>query len=65
MDCAVGAHRFLEGREEGLFAEVLEDLEALQLVLDGIVHLSETQFNAGSVQGVVELTDDIRCGHHP
>jgi hypothetical protein len=33
MGREVGAHRFAEGREEGLFAEAREEPEALQLVL--------------------------------
>jgi len=38
----VGAHRFIEGREEGLLAKAGEDPEALQLVFDRILHLGET-----------------------
>ena len=61
MGREVGAHRFAEGREEGLFAEAREESEALQLVLDRILHLGETQLDAGGVQGVVELADGIGC----
>ncbi len=57
MDSAVGAHRFSESREEGMFAEALEEPEAFQLVHDGILHLSKTQFDAGGVQCLVELAD--------
>ena len=62
MDRAVGAHRFAERREEGLFAEAREEPEALQLVLDRILHLGETQLDTGGVQGVVELADGIGRG---
>lgn len=33
MDRAVGAHRLVDGREEGLFAEAREKPEALELIL--------------------------------
>src|ERR1700739_2337828 len=62
MSCEVGAHRLVDGREEGLFSEAHEETEALELVFHRILHLSETQFDAGSVQGVVEFADDIGCG---
>ena len=51
MSREVGAYRFAEGREEGLFAEAREEPEALQLVLDRILHLGETQLDTGGVQG--------------
>ena len=61
MDREIGAHRFAESYEEGLFAEALEEPEAFQLVHDGILHLSKTQFDAGGVQGFVKLADSIGC----
>ena len=62
MSRKVGAHCFAEGREEGSFAEAREELEALQLVLDRILHLGETQFDTRGMQGIVELADGIGCG---
>jgi hypothetical protein len=43
----VGAHRFAEGREKGLFAKEREDPETFQLVLDRILHLRKTHLDAG------------------
>src|ERR1700751_3486311 len=62
MGGAVGAYRFVDGREEGLFAETREEPEALQLVLNEIFHFGETQLDTGGVQGGVEFADGIRCG---
>src|SRR5215468_9928952 len=55
MGRTVGACRFAQGRKEGVFAEAREEPEALQLVLDRILHLGKAQLDAGGVQGVVEL----------
>ena len=52
-----------ERREEVLFAEPREELEALQLVFDRILHFSKAQLDACRVQGVVELADDVSGGH--
>ena len=48
MSREVDAHRFAEGREEGLVAEAREEPEALQLVFDRILYLGETQLDAGA-----------------
>jgi hypothetical protein len=61
MSRAVLAHRFAECRKEGLFAEALEEPEALQLVFDRIAHLGETKLDACGVQGVLELANSIGC----
>ena len=53
MGCEVSIHRFAESRKEGLFTEAREESEALQLVLDRILHLCKAQFDAGGVQGVI------------
>jgi len=64
MSRAVGAHRFAEGHEEGLLAEAREEPDALQLVLDRILYLGETQLDASSVQSVVELAQaSFYAGH--
>jgi len=62
MGRTVSAHRFAEGREGSLFAEAGKEPEALQLVLNRILHLGETKLDAGGMQGVVEFADDVGCG---
>src|ERR1700751_3880189 len=56
------AHGFAEGREEGLLAQARKESEALQLVLDRILHLGETQLDSGGAQGVVEFGKRVACG---
>ena len=55
-----GAHRFPQRREEALCTQPREQPEALELVLDRILHLREAQLDALGVQTVVELHDDRR-----
>ena len=62
MGFGVSAHRFVDRGEERLFSEAGKQAEALQLVLYGIFHLGETQFDARSVQRIVKFTDDVGCG---
>ena len=57
MDRAVGAHRLVDSREEGLFAEAREKPETLELILHRILHFGETQLDARGVQGVVEFAE--------
>src|SRR5262245_34245598 len=63
MGLEVDVYRFADRREEVLLAELHEELKALQLVFDRILHLGEAQLDACRVQGVVELADDIGSGH--
>ena len=62
MDRAVGAHRLVDSREEGLFAEAREKPETLELILHRTLYFGETQLDARGVQGVVEFADGIGCG---
>ena len=41
----VSTDGFIDRRKEGLFAEAREELEALQLILDWVLHFCEAQFN--------------------
>ena len=60
MGFEIAAHGFAERREERLLAEAREEPEALQLVLDRILHLGKAQLDARGVQGVVELAERRR-----
>ena len=57
--CEVGPDGLAERREERLRAEAREEPEALQLVLDRVLHLREAQLDAVGAQRVVELGE--RC----
>src|SRR6516162_1757097 len=62
MDGQVGAHRFAKGREKVFLAEARKQPKALQLVLDRILHLGKAELDAGSVQCIVKLADNISSG---
>ena len=62
MGDEVAADSFLDGGKETLLAEVREKPEALQLVLDRILHLGEKHLDAGGGQCVVELGDSVSGG---
>jgi hypothetical protein len=62
MDGEIAAHCFVNDRKERLLAEAREEPEALQLVLDRILHLGEAQLDACGGKGVVELGDDVGGG---
>ena len=49
IDRQVSSYSLPYGCEEGLLAEAAEHPEALQLVLDRILHFSKTQLDAGGV----------------
>ena len=51
----VSTDGFIDRRKEGLFAEAREELEALQLILDRVLHFCEAQFNVRATQAVVEF----------
>jgi hypothetical protein len=62
MSRAIRGYRFPESREEGIFTEAREEPKTLQLVLDRVFHLSETQRNVGGIQGVVKFANNIGRG---
>ena len=55
--CADGAP---DRGKKGRFAELTEESEALQLVLDRILQLGEAQLDVGLPQSFVELGKDVR-----
>ena len=50
MSCEIRIHRVADRREERVFAETREESVALQLVLHGIFHLGEAEFDARVAQ---------------
>ena len=51
------------GRKKRRFAKSGEKPESLQLVFDGILHLSHAQLDASRLQGFVELGQHVGGGH--
>src|SRR6187455_1840077 len=59
----VAAHRLADRREEALLAEAAKEPEALELVLDRVLHLGEAEVDAGGAQGLLQLLDDVGSRH--
>src|SRR5262249_2122642 len=62
MRLEVAADSRADGREEGAFADLLEQAEPLQLVLYRILEFREAQLDVRFVQGLVELFQHVGRG---